>query len=492
MKVFGAAGTREIDALAASELGLAGETLMERAGRAAFDHIVRRWPEASRILVLAGAGNNAGDGYVVGRLAREAGLEVGLVQLLAPASDGAAGHNYAQLAPLGIRVVDAAGIAAALTPDTVVVDAVFGTGLTRPIEGRIADVFDVVNAADVPRVALDVPSGVAADTGALLGTAFDADLTVTFIAPKLGLVTGAGLATAGELVLDDLGVSARLVDRVVPLAVAGRFDDLVGLLKPRRRDAHKGVFGHVLVVGGYEGMPGAALLAGEAAVRAGAGLVSVATWPSHAGAFVARCPTLMVRPTATADDLAPLAARANVVALGPGLGRAPWSAHVFEAAVALPVPLVVDADALTLLAERGGRRDDWVLTPHPGEAARLLGVETAQIGADRLGAARAIVERYGGVCVLKGGGSVVADAGSGPAFVCTGGNPGMGSGGMGDVLTGVIAGLLAQHDLGLDPAAAARLGVAVHAEAGDRAARAGERGLAAHDLLGELVGVVNP
>lgn len=498
MKLYGADGTREVDALAASDLGLDGETLMERAGAAALDRIVERWPETERLVVLAGGGNNAGDGYVLARHARERAIDVGILQLIPSPKDGPAGINHQRLEGLGVTRLEPGALAGALRAGTVIVDAVFGTGLTRPVEGTVAETFAVCRAAAAPRVALDIPSGVCADTGAELGTAFAADLTVTFIAHKLGLWTGVGPGYAGSVVLEDLGVSRRVADEVEALADAGRLAECPALgraLGPRRRDAHKGDFGHVLVVGGYEGLPGAALLAGEAAARSGAGLVTVATWPGHAPALVTRCPTLMLRPTATADDLAEVAVRASVIALGPGLGRAPWSEHLFAEAMARSLPMVVDADGLNLLAAGDRRRNDWILTPHPGEAARLLETDTAAVQADRIEAARSIVRIYGGVCVLKGAGTVVVGAGSADTrpFVCTGGNPGMGSGGMGDVLTGILVGLLAQREaLGLSLGQCARLGVLVHAEVGDRAARAGERGLLAHDLLAELRAVVNP
>ena len=497
MKLYGANGTREIDTLAASDLGLDGETLMERAGGAALDRILERWPETERLVVLAGGGNNAGDGYVLARRCRERAIDVGILQLLPEPERGPAGINHRRLEGLGVKWLTPGSLAGALTAGTVLVDAVFGTGLTRAVEGTIAETFTVCSAAGIPRVALDIPSGLCADTGAELGTAFKADLTVTFIAHKLGLWTGAGPGCAGSVVLEDLGVSRRVADTVGAVADAGRFSECRTLrqaLAPRRRDAHKGDFGHVLVVGGYEGMPGAVLLAGEAAARTGAGLVSVATWPGHAPALVTRCPTLMLRPTATADDLAEVAVRAGVIALGPGLGRSPWSEHLFAEAMARSLPMVVDADALNLLAGGDRRRNDWILTPHPGEAARLLDTDTASVQADRIQAARSIARVYGGVCVLKGAGTVVVGAGSADSrpFVCTGGNPGMGSGGMGDVLTGILAGLVAQREtLGLSLGQCARLGVLVHAEAGDRAARAGERGLLAHDLLSELRAVVN-
>jgi NAD(P)H-hydrate epimerase len=259
-------------------------------------------------------------------------------------------------------------------------------------------------------------------------------------------------------------------------------------LAARPRGAHKGRFGHVLVVGGDHGYAGAARLAAEAAARCGAGLVSLATRADHAAGLVAAGPEVMVRGVESADDLAPLLARATVLAVGPGLGEGPWGRSMMAAVLAARLPRVVDADALAQLPGGAVNEMPQVLTPHPGEAGRLLGVSAAEVQADRFTAADRLRERFGGVVVLKGSGTLVLD-GEGPAGVCDRGNPGMATGGMGDVLTGAIAGLLAQ---GLPPGPAARLGVCLHARAADLAAREGERGMLAGDLLPHLRRLVNP
>lgn len=259
---------------------------------------------------------------------------------------------------------------------------------------------------------------------------------------------------------------------------------LAGTIPRRPRDAHKGLFGHVLIVGGQPGMLGAVRLAGEAAYRAGAGLVSVATHPEHAALVSIARPELM---THGVDDDAALhaaARRATVVALGPGLGTGKWSGMLFHAALDLDLPMVVDADGLNLLAREPVRRDDWVLTPHAGEAARLLGIGAAEIQSDRSRAVRAIADRFGRVCVLKGAGTLIAKAGEDTIWRCDAGNPGMASGGMGDVLTGAIAALLAQQ---LTPLDAARAAVWAHATAGDRCAeRIGDVGFLASDVSAAL------
>ena len=531
--LYDAAATRRIDAAAGADWGLDGATLMARAGDAAFDALTERWPQVRQILVLAGGGNNAGDGYVVARAAQAAGIKVTLAQLLPPPTDGSAHAHSEALAQTDIARIDATAVPvwcataaeSAAPGSVVVVDAVFGSGLRRAVTAPLDTLFANLNAIGLPTLALDIPSGVSADSGAVLGAALRADLTVTFIVPKLGLYTGRGVDYVGALVLADLGVPERACAGIAAVAETFSYSSTASAFGPRPRSAHKGDFGHVLVIGGGEGMPGAALLAGMAAARTGAGLVTIATWPSHAGALVAACPSLMVQPVASPADLAPLVERAGVLVVGPGLGRSPWADAMLETALEAQRPLVLDADALNLLAgappqARVGA--PAVMTPHPGEAARLLGWDVETVNADRVAAARAIGERYDATCVLKGAGSIVASASSAAlAGVCTDGNPGMASAGMGDVLSGVIGSMLgqfyaappAQPDeaqvsptkfppaggrlrrpeiLGLSLAQTVRLAVALHAKAGDLAAEDGPRGLVAGDLLPALRTLVNP
>ncbi len=466
---------------------------MERAGTAAFRALVRRWPEARRVTVVCGAGNNGGDGFVVARRAREAGREV---RVFVVGDPGRLGPDASAM----LEAMRGAGVgwepfAASAALEGVVVDALFGTGLSRPVTGAAASAIDAMNAAHGPILAVDVPSGLDPDTGSVRGRAVRASLTVTFIAPKRGLLTGAGPDHAGRVECDALGVPPALQGQVPPAAERLDYDALPEhpCLGARPRGAHKGDHGHVLVVGGERGFAGAVRLAAEAAARVGAGLVSVATREAHAAAVSAVRPEVMSRGVEDEAAFAALAERATVVAVGPGLGQGRWGERMFACALGrAPGPLVVDADGLNHLARAGRRspprRGDWVLTPHPGEAARLLGAATADVEADRFAAAAAIRDRYGGVCVLKGAGTLVA-AGGRPVGVCVNGNPGMATGGAGDVLTGIIAGLAAQ---GAAPAAAAAFGVCVHGKAGDRAARAeGERGLLAGDLVAELRRLVN-
>ncbi|MCP5419285.1 MAG: NAD(P)H-hydrate dehydratase [Gammaproteobacteria bacterium] len=488
IELYRAAQVRELDRLAIEERGIPGYTLMSRAGKATFDALRRQWPQARRIAVLCGGGNNGGDGYVVAALATQNGLDVQVWTLSDP-------ERLRGDALTAFRDAQAAGVAiAAFTGPTdldaadVFVDALFGTGLERKVGGLWREAIKAMNRHSAPVMAVDIPSGLHADTGAVMGVAVRADLTVTFIGLKQGLFTGQGPACCGRVLYDDLHVPEDVHSIIHP--ASRRYDggDLPTLLPKRSRSAHKGNHGHVLVVGGDLGMGGAARMAAEAAARCGAGLVSVATRAAHASMQAAVRPELMFRGVESMAELAPLLARASVVAVGPGLRDGDWGKSLLQAVLASDRPLVVDADGLNLLAAAPLRRDNWVLTPHPGEAARLLQTTPGEVEADRFTAVAEIALRFGGVCVLKGAGSLIADERDG-LWLCNAGNPGMASGGMGDVLTGVIAGLLAQ---GLSPIQAARVGVYLHGRAGDRAAQDGERGLLAMDLLPHLRTLVNP
>ena len=497
--LYRAEQVRALDRAAIEGHGIPGRELMERAGRAAYELLCRRWPGTPAVTVLAGLGNNGGDGYVIARLALADGLRVRVLQLGDPARNGGdAALALADWRAAGGTLEPFEGLANPLGERPgVIVDALFGTGLDRPITGVWAEAVAAIDAARAPVLALDIPSGLHADTGAVLGTAVRAAATLSFIGLKQGLFTGAGPDYCGDIHFSGLGVPARVYATQVAAARRHDWGAWSGRIGPRRRAAHKGDFGHVLVIGGAPGMSGAARLAGEAALRAGAGLVTVATHPDHAAFLNLGRPELMVSAVADPQALAPLLARADVVAVGPGLGRGDWGRGLWEAVRAGARPLVVDADALNLLAESVSAGSPavnpaWVLTPHPGEAARLLGSTTAEIAADRFQAARALAQRYGGVAVLKGAGTLVQGSTLRPPAVCTDGNPGMATAGSGDVLTGVIAALLAQAPiLGLDPEEAATLGVCLHAAAGDRAARDGERGLIAGDILDALRPVAN-
>jgi len=462
--------------------GIPGIELMNRAGRAAFREAMRRWPEADRITVICGTGNNGGDGFVFARLAREAGCTVRV--LLVGEAQRIRGDARLAWEAMGAAGVVAEPFAGDLGEAQLVVDALFGTGLDREVAGAHRAAIEAVNAQGAPVLALDLPSGLQADSGVVLGAAVAATLTVTFVALKRGMFTADGPDHCGAVVLDDLGAPAGFFADHPPSARLIRFP--AAPLPRRRRNSHKGDFGHVLVVGGDAGMPGAARLAAEAALRSGAGLVTVATHPAHAPVLNLGRPELMVRPLESATDLADLLSRVTVVAVGPGLGRGAWGERAIRALAEWRGPLVVDADALGHLSDlvAVGDPERRIFTPHPGEAARLLGTTPGDVQRDRFRALDALTSLAPGHWLLKGCGTLVASPGVGSVRVCGEGNPGMASGGMGDVLTGVIAGLLAQAEAcGWTVAEVVDLAVSLHARAGDRAAEDGERGLAASDLF---------
>jgi NAD(P)H-hydrate epimerase len=370
----------------------------------------------------------------------------------------------------------------------VVVDAIFGTGLSRALDPTMVQRINAINDCGVPILALDIPSGLDADTGAVWGAAITAERTLSFLGLKLGFYLGEGPNHTGIILFDDLDLPASAASFIEPSAFRIGEDALAELLPRRRRTTHKGQQGSVLVIGGGIGMAGAARMAGEAALRAGAGLVTVATWPDNVASITASRPELMCRGVTGGQELEPMIERADILAIGPGLGRDAWAQELLDMALRSDKPTVIDADALNLLSDAPRARSNWVLTPHPGEAGRLLGISTADVQSNRLQSARKLAERFAGTVVLKGAGTLVVTDDCLP-YICDKGNPGMASPGMGDVLTGVIAGIAAQT---ADLPGAARVGVLVHAMAGDMAARRGERGLLATDLFGYLQTCVNP
>ncbi|WP_462319807.1 NAD(P)H-hydrate dehydratase [Halochromatium sp.] len=479
--LYRAEQVRELDRLAIEQHGIAAEQLMERAGAATFSLLRSRWPEVRSLVVLAGAGNNGGDGYVLARLAHRCQLGVRVLTL--------GDHSRLQGAALvAAEAYQAAGGSTEaftrLPPDAeLIVDAILGTGLERPLAGLYAEAVEQSNRSRVPILALDIPTGLHADTGRVLGAAIAATATISFIGLKRGLFTGSGPDYCGEVSFDGLRVPAVIYASEIPAARRIDWSQQARLLPNRRRTANKGDFGHLLVVGGNTGMSGAARLAGEAALRSGVGRVSIATHPAHAAVLNLSCPELMVHAVPEAEALDALLERATLVALGPGLGQDSWGRSLFERVVDAGCPLVVDADGLNLLAQQPQRRDDWVLTPHPGEAARLLGSTAAEVEQDRFAALPRLQHRYGGVVVLKGAGTLVTGPELRPAALCADGNPGMASAGMGDALTGTIAALIAQ---GMELSLAAEVGVCLHAAAGDRAGQQGQRGLIASDLIAAL------
>lgn len=489
-ELYRAEQVRRLDAAAIEQFGIPGLTLMKRAAAACLHALRTHWPDIRDVVVVAGNGNNAGDAYLVALNARRAGLRVRTIAVGDPNSlSGDAALAFAQFQAAGL--VATPWEAKALAGASLVVDGLFGTGLNRPLVDVHSEAVVAINGSSAPVLAIDLPSGLDADTGCVLGQAVKASVTVSFIGLKQGMFTGQGREYCGEVLFDSLDVPGGVFESEAVFAHRTGLTESAAQLGPRPRAGHKGTFGHVLLIGGNLGYSGAIRLAAEAAGRTGAGLVSVATHPANVPIVSATTPELMVRGVESPADLASLLGRADVLVAGPGFGQDDWAREMLSQVMAWVGPRVLDADALNLIANMDfapALGPETVLTPHPAEAGRLLGLATAKIEADRFAAARALVDRFAAVSVLKGAGTLVACAAPSVA-VCEGGNPGMASGGMGDVLSGIIGALQAQ---GLSAFDAACVGVCVHARAGDLAARAGERGLLASDLIPLIRCAVNP
>ncbi len=549
MRLVKAAVMRALDQEAGRRYGIPGIVLMENAGLSVVQYLLGRFwehrPAGRKVLILAGPGNNGGDGLVVGRHLYNRGAGVEVVLTAAP-------DSYGGDAAVNLKIVSAAGIphwvfdadgfdrlAGALGRADLIVDALFGTGFRGMPEEPLASLIRMVNAVGKPVLAVDLPSGMEADTGVVAGACVRADLTVTLGLPKLGLYLDPGAGYAGEVVVGDISFPPGLAGGDTLDAAIGQLEPapgcppphpglppglkecgaqvgagaaafylidiplVAGFMPPRRPIDHKGSYGHVVVVGGTPGYTGAIALAGNAALRSGAGLVTAVVPASLYPILAVKLTEAMTRPAPespgggfSADTYAALRdllGRVNALAVGPGLGQDPETAiFLHDLLCGAGLPTVIDADALNLLALDQGLLNDplmaeqrkrWVLTPHPGEMSRLLGTSTGEVQADRVGVAMKASQAWGATVVLKGAHTVVADP-DGRVLINPTGNPGLATGGTGDVLAGLIAGLLAQ---GLTPVQAAAAGVYAHGWAADRLAAArGMAGLIAGDLLDEL------
>ncbi len=460
---------------AAIAAGRPGIELMRTAAMAAMDVIQREYPRARRLCIYAGPGNNGGDGYALAALAKSYDYEVQLItlshldQLKGDARTAAEDALYQRISP--IRFNPQFEIEADL-----IIDALLGIGLTRPVEGAFAQAIEHMNKSGLPILALDIPSGLDADTGRVMGTAVKANVTLTFVGRKLGLYTGAGPDHVGQIFFADLDIPQEIYQQFNSHHRVLDLDELRAHLPQRPHQSHKNHYGNLLIVGGDYDYPGAIMLTAMAAARVGTGLIRVITRKKHTLDIVHKVPEVM----AYSDKrLEQMAQKSNVIAIGPGLGEHQWGRFLFEKAIYYELPMVIDASALYWLAQLPQKRDNWILTPHPGEAAILLGTTPQEVEADRYKAVAAIQKKYGGVVVLKGAGTLISNGKE--TNICHYGNPGMASAGMGDVLTGVIAGLYAQ---GIGAMHAAETGVLLHARAGDQVAqRNGMRGLMASDLM---------
>lgn len=502
-----AAEMRELDRLTIEKYGTPGRVLMERAGAGAtrmllevFPHLRRR---GKRVVVCAGKGNNGGDGFVIARLLRRRGAraEVFLFGRAGEVKGDAALALKAFERGRGriVEVVDVDGLARlhdALGGADAIVDALFGTGLNQPVSGLQAEAIELLNASGVPTFAVDIPSGLNADTGQPLGVCVQSEATATFGFAKVGQVIEPGASLVGGLGVIDIGIAEEAVAERPPRCELVESADMAALVPTRRRDAHKGDCGHVLVIAGSFGKTGAPQLVSRAASRAGAGLVTLVGPQSLYAVYAAGVLEAMTEVLPDRDGRVLFEERAlsrllegkNAVVIGPGLGTHEDAARIVRWFLGREgLRVVLDADATTCIAGdleslKEGRAS-CVLTPHPGEMARLIRGTTADVQSDRVGVARRFAVENRCTLVLKGAGTITADP-SGYCWINSSGNPGMASGGMGDALAGIIGSLLAQ---GLAPSEAARLGVYAHGVAADRvAARRGEIGLLASDVIEEL------
>ncbi|MEA1929222.1 MAG: NAD(P)H-hydrate dehydratase [Candidatus Auribacterota bacterium] len=517
MKIVTPTQMREIDRRSIEDLGIPGQDLMERAGAAvasAVESCLNPDQLEPFVVLLVGKGNNGGDALVAARLLAEKGIKT-LTFLLAEAMvlKGDAALNMERLArdkaPLR-ELVDDEGlviIRKSLAEADAIVDGIFGTGFKGSARGISAEVIKLVNQISRARpaiqvIAADIPSGLAGETGLVEGEAIRADRTVTMGLPKTGMVRGEGLNYCGRIIAADIGIPPSVIEEVSADLELIAGPELSGLLPPRPRTSHKGNYGHLLVLAGSPGMTGAATLTSLGALRSGSGLVTLGIPESLNPILEEKCTEVMTLPlpetaagTLSPDALSPIldfCRKADAVALGPGLSRNPETGELVKGLVqSCPVPLVIDADGLNLIADDlpvlQGFKPDLILTPHPGEFCRLTGLSKEELFADREGMARRFARENNLTLVLKGAGTLIASP-DGPLRINLNGNPGMATGGTGDILTGLIAGFIVGGLSGID---AASLGVFVHGAAGDKAAEeVGEISLIASDLLKTIPAVL--
>ncbi|MBU2710893.1 NAD(P)H-hydrate dehydratase [Zooshikella harenae] len=500
--LFTAEQVRKLDNAVISEQGIAGFELMMRAGKAAYRAMIAHWhlrsqqqrlisqQPACKIQVFCGGGNNSGDGYIVAGLAAQAGFTAEAIMAVPKEclqGDALLAYEWCQQFDIILTPYDAS----TKIDGDILVDALLGTGLSGAVRDPYLAIIEHINAANRPILAIDIPSGLCADTGSVLGIAIKASLTVSFIGMKRGLLTGVAPDYCGELVYASLNVPDSVFDSV-STKVWQLSDQTIGpVLLPRARCAHKGLFGHLLIIGGGAGMAGAVTMAAEAALSMGVGLVTVATLAHHAAAIQARTPEVMVHAIDDPLHLEALLVDKTAIVIGPGLGKDDWGMAVLKTALKVKLPLLVDADGLNLMAQQSDtlhcNSKQLLLTPHPGEASRLLGESTPSVQQDRFTAIDRLCKTFQASVVLKGAGSLVSDGEQ--VWVCPDGNPGMASGGMGDVLSGMLGAFLA---MGLPPCEAAKLGVWLHATAADViAAEFGEWGLRATEIIPEARHLLN-
>lgn len=470
MKLYSAQQCQQLDQQAVENHQVPSFLLMKKAAFCAFNQIKQSWPNAQKIGIVCGTGNNGGDGFMLAQYATLSGMET---TLLVPESvntfeqnlkdDALLAYQEAKQLEIPIQTFDVHWLENA----DLVVDALFGTGLDREVTGIYAEMIHIINSCSRPIIALDTPSGLNATTGRILGTAIQADCTLTFIAHKPGLWMYQGADFAGKISLCDLNFKTEWFQNVEPIATSNGIVFWQKQLPLRQKTFHKGSTGTALLIGGNTSMMGAIQLAGQACLKTGAGLTKILSQTDHILPLTTSTPEFMCYDL---DSIENLLDNTQAIAIGPGLGIDSWAKSLFQRCLTWQLEtqgkMVIDADALKLLAQQKiavPKSPNWILTPHPGEAATMLGRSVKEVQNDRFEAIRALQKQYGGVIVLKGNGTLIYDGTH--MELCPLGNPGMAVGGMGDVLTGILSSLLAQ---GLLPFEAACLGVYQHAAAADQ------------------------
>ena len=504
MKIVTAKEMRNIDSQTINEVGIPGVVLMENAGLGVVRAIERDFPlpTFSKIAIFVGKGNNGGDGLVIARYLANKGYKVTTYLLAEPdkfIGDALVNLRVSQNIGLHIEYIlsnDQLGEKKAnISQNNLIIDAIFGTGLSGAVRGFASNVIDYLNSTEIPIIAVDLPSGLDSDTGKTEGSCIKAVMTVTMALPKRGLLLYPGAKFVGKLEVADIGIPQSVIDSQNLSTILIQPSCALKLLPERPRDGHKGLFGRVLVIAGSVGLTGASAMASLSALRVGAGLVTLGTPESLNPIMEVKLTEVMTLPLPETshqtlsirayDKIMQMVAGVDVVAIGPGLSRNPETIELVQKLCKdVNIPKVIDADGLNALAEDknclselGGQT---VLTPHPGEMARLTGKTISDIQSNRINIAVDFAKEYGVILVLKGVPTVIAEP-NGEAYLNTTGNPGMASGGTGDVLTGTIAGFIAQ---GLDAKGSAILGVYIHGLAGDLASMdKGEAGLIAGDLI---------